>query len=127
VKRWLLDTAILIDHLRGNAACAAWMAREISDGSSLLSLTIVRTEILAGMRPNEAKPTHALFAAIEWRDVTIPFADRAGTLARKYLRSHSGIDTVDFLLAAAALELGATLATRNVKHYPMFGTLRSPY
>jgi predicted nucleic acid-binding protein len=127
VKRWLLDTAILIDHLRGNAACTAWMAREISNGSSLLSLTIVRTEILAGMRPNEAKPTHALFAAIEWRDVTIPFADRAGTLARKYLRSHSGIDTVDFLLAAAALELGATLATRNVKHYPMFGTLRSPY
>jgi predicted nucleic acid-binding protein len=125
--KWLLDTSVLIDHLRGHAACSAWLHGEAAGGASLWSPTVVRTETLAGMRPREAKATYKLLDAIEWHDLTIAIADRAGTLARTYLRSHPGIDTVDYLVAASALELGATLATKNLKHYPMFKFLGAPY
>ena len=125
--RWLLDTSVLIDHLRGHEDCSEWLTENVERGASLFGLTVVRTELIAGMRPQESTATFALLSAIDWYDVTVPIADRAGTLARKYLRSHPGIDTVDYLLAAAAQELDAKLATRNVKHYPMFKGLKAPY
>jgi len=34
---------------------------------------------------------------------------------------------VDLIIAATALELSAPLATINVRHFPMFEGLRSPY
>jgi predicted nucleic acid-binding protein len=124
---WVIDTAVFIDHLRGKKECSDWLARETDRGASLMSLTVVRTELLAGMRPSEAKATYALFSAVDWLDVNIAIADRAGLLARKYLRSHPGIDTVDYLLAAATLDSQASLATKNLKHFPMFKGLRCPY
>ena len=42
-------------------------------------------------------------------------------------RSHSGISTSDYLIAATALELGMELATLNVRHYPMFPGLVQPF
>ena len=44
-----------------------------------------------------------------------------------HLRGHSGIDSVNYLLAATAMLLGAPLLTRNVRHFPMLPELSSPY
>jgi len=46
---------------------------------------------------------------------------------RTWRRSHSGIGTSDYLIAATALELGMDLATLNVRHYPMFPDLTPPF
>jgi len=51
----------------------------------------------------------------------------AADLLRRYHRSHSGIDVVDYLLAAAATHVGGALATSNVRHFPMFPGLERPY
>ncbi|GAA1097327.1 hypothetical protein GCM10009648_40710 [Tsukamurella spumae] len=48
-------------------------------------------------------------------------------LARRYRASHSGIDIADYLIAATATAAGAELWTRNIKHFPMFERLESPY
>lgn len=68
-----------------------------------------------------------LFALIEWVPVTEPIAQRAGELGRKWRRSHPGIGVADLAIAATAERLDATLATRNLKHFPMFRDLRVPY
>lgn len=123
----LVDTSVLIDHLRGRPKATALLVDAVRAGDELWSVTVVRTEILAGMRKGEEDATHALLDALHWQDVTPALADHAGQLARRYLRSHPGVDTVDYLIAAAAEQLDAQLETLNVKHFPMFASLRPAY
>jgi predicted nucleic acid-binding protein len=125
--RLLCDTSVLIDHLRGRTPAVALLRDAGERGDELWSVTVVRTEILAGMRPHERGPTLALFGALRWQAVTTELADRAGEHARRYLRSHPGVDTIDYLIAAGAELLDARLQTLNVKHYPMFPRLAPPY
>ncbi len=123
----LVDTSVLIDHLRGVPGAIARLGEAARDGDELWSVTVVRTEILAGMRPKEEQGTWRLLAALRWQDVTVEVADEAGALASRYLRSHPGVDTIDYLVAAAALTMGAELWTTNIKHFPMFPDLERPY
>lgn len=125
--RRVVDGSVLIDHLRGRQAAVTALEQAMADGDELWSVTVVRTEILAGMRPAEETMTVRLLEAIEWQPVTIELADRAGELARRFLRSHPGVDTIDYLVAAATLHLNASLWTVNVKHFPMFSGLAPPY
>ena len=54
-------------------------------------------------------------------------------LANQYARSHSGIDPMDYIIAATAHVIGinegagAQLWTRTGKHFPMFENLERPY
>jgi predicted nucleic acid-binding protein len=84
-------------------------------------------EVLAGMRRDEEPATRRLLDALTWIAVADMITERAGLLANAYLRSHPGVDPVDYIIAATAQELGATLWTRNVKHFPMFAELAPPY
>jgi predicted nucleic acid-binding protein len=84
-------------------------------------------EILAGMRPTEARGTRALLDHLQWSEVSDPIAERAGELAAAYVRTHPGIEVVDYVIAATALELDGDLWTTNVRHFPMFERLAAPY
>jgi predicted nucleic acid-binding protein len=123
----VIDTSVMIDHLRGHAQAVAVLSDAARAGDELWSVTATRTEVLAGMRRGEERATHALLDAIRWQDVTCEIADRAGHFARRYLRSHPGVDTVDYLVAAASEVLGARVLTQNVRHFPMLQALRSAY
>jgi predicted nucleic acid-binding protein len=123
----LIDTAVLIDHLRGDPRATGLLLSFVRGGDEMWSVTVVRTEILAGMRRGEERATHHLLDQLRWQDVTADIADAAGALARKYARVHSGIDVVDYLLAAVAQRLGAELVTLNVKHFPMLDDLEPAY
>lgn len=125
--RILVDTGVMIDHLRGLKEATTYLADTKSRGTGLWSVSVVRTEVLAGMLPKEEKATRAFLDQIEWLDVDLKLADHAGDLARKYLKSHPGVDTVDYIVGASAEALDADLATTNVKHFPMFPDLRKPY
>jgi predicted nucleic acid-binding protein len=123
----LLDTSVLIDNLRGDQRAARLLKSAAERGDELWSITVVRTEILVGLRPGEERRTAGLLDQLCWQDVTIEIADRAGSLARRFAKSHPGVDTVDYLLAAAAESLGGELKTLNVKHFPMFPKLQPAY
>jgi predicted nucleic acid-binding protein len=118
---------VLIDHLRGHTGAVSRLRRAVVEGDELWSVTPVRTEILAGARPHESERIHDLFDALRWLDVTMGVADRAGELAARYLRSHPGVDTVDYLVAAGTLALDGRLLTQNVRHFPMIPGLRPAY
>jgi predicted nucleic acid-binding protein len=83
--------------------------------------------VIQGLRSGERVSAERLFAVIDWVEITESVAIRAGGLGRRWRRSHPGIGVADLAIAATAEELEATVATRNVKHFPMFGKLRSPY
>src|SRR5690348_17658847 len=68
-----------------------------------------------------------LFGLIVWVPLTEVVARRAGGLGRRWRRSHPGIGVADLTIAATAEEAGVGLATRNLKHFPMFADLRDPY
>lgn len=123
----LVDTSILIDHLRGDERARDALRRVAAEGRTLAASVLTRVEILAGMRPAELEVTQRLFGVVEWVDVNQDIADRAGWFANRHLRSHPGVDPVDYVIAATALRLDAELWTRNIKHFPMFPALKSPY
>lgn len=88
---------------------------------------MTKVEVLAGVRPDEESATRRLLSILEWVPVTNEIAERAGTLATRYLASHPAIDPTDFVIAATVEELGSELWTRNRKHFPMFIDLPDPY
>lgn len=122
----LLDTSVLVDHLRDDRRATELVA-SLDPRELIAAATPTRTEILAGARPGETDRIEALFELITWVDVTIDIADAAGRLASQYRRSHGGIDTTDYLIAAAAQSTGARLLTLNVRHFPMFPNLEPAY
>ena len=123
----LVDTSILVDHLRGRSEARDLLAGELSAGEPLFGSVLTKVEVLAGIRRAEAAPTRALLDVLIWADVTDPIAERAGALASRFLRSHRGVDLVDYVIAATREELDLPLWTRNVRHFPMIAGLRAPY
>ena len=79
------------------------------------------------MRASEEEAARKLFRAVEWVAVDDDIAERAGQLANQFLRSHLGVDPIDYIIAATAEQLEAQLWTRNLTHFPMYPDLTSPY
>jgi predicted nucleic acid-binding protein len=126
--RLVLDTSVLIDHLRGRPKAATELIpRAIERGDELWSAHVVRAEVLAGMRPAEEAATRDLLRLVTWVDVDESLSEAAGALGRQFLASHPGIEVTDLIVAALAQHLDAVLKTTNVKHFPMIKRLKAPY
>lgn len=120
----VVDTSVLIDVLRGNTAAIEWFAA--LDAVPSCS-EITRVEVLQGLRSAERVPTERLLQTLRWVPVDERVSRSAGNLGRQFRRSHRGIGAVDPIIAATCIESGASLATMNVKHFPMFEDLKAPY
>jgi predicted nucleic acid-binding protein len=112
----LLDTDILINLLRGNAAARDFIEESLEENELLCSVLSV-AEIWAGMHPKEEKATRGLMDSLRIVDISRDVAEKAGTF-KGAARGHS-LELDDCLIAATAFCAGATLATGNGKHYPM--------
>lgn len=123
----LVDTSVIVDHLRNDPRAVAVLADLFAREDRVCAATPTRTEIIAGLRPPELAPMERLFVVFSWIEIDSAIADAAGGLARRYRASHGGIDTVDYLVAAAAQSIGASLVTLNVRHFPMFPDLQPAY
>jgi predicted nucleic acid-binding protein len=121
----VVDTNVLVDVLRGVPMAVSALERHSANEVVLPSM--VRFEILAGARASEKEAIASLLDACIDAPVDASIADEAASLARRYIRSHSGIDPIDYVVAATARLLDAELLTRNVKHFPMFRRLKAPY
>jgi len=117
---------VFIDILDGDDRAIAFLLRA-RRADAVMSVTPVRTEVLGGVRPESVRRTMNVLGLVEWIDVSVEMADVAAGLARRHRPAHSGIGVVDYLLAAAAVEVDGIVATRNVRHFPMFPGLQPPY
>jgi predicted nucleic acid-binding protein len=123
----LVDTSVLVDYLRG-VQPARELLRSAFEREELVAASVLtRVELSIGMRRSERRATDSLVGALRWLTLDAAVAERADALARRYGRSHSGIDAVDYCVAASALVNGLELWTLNVHHFPMFDGLRPPW
>jgi predicted nucleic acid-binding protein len=123
----LADTSVLIDYLRGIEAARQLLRPAVERGELVCASVLSRVELSIGMRRNEQRRTDALVAALRWLPVDSAVAGQADELARRYAPSHSGIDAVDYCVAATADVHGLDLWTLNVRHFPMFPELQAPW
>ncbi|MFT4188387.1 MAG: type II toxin-antitoxin system VapC family toxin [Aeromicrobium sp.] len=118
----LVDTDVLIAHLRGLDAAEGWLRRARQQGPLAVSAVTV-AELTGGMRSGGRRAVWGLLSRLGVEPVTDGVARRAGEFMRVYRRSHQGIGTSDYLIAATADLGGYQLATLNVRHFPMFEDL----
>lgn len=122
----LVDSDVLIAHLRGVEPAHAWLRKARTAGPLAVSVVSV-AELTGGMRSAERREVWHLLGSLRPEPVTELVARRAGELMRQYRRSHHGIGLADYLIAATAELRGQQLATLNARHFPMFTDLKPPF
>ncbi|MEX0992822.1 MAG: type II toxin-antitoxin system VapC family toxin [Solirubrobacterales bacterium] len=123
----VVDTSILIDHLRGVDAARKLLSDAGRARRGVAASVLTKTELIVGAHRDDERRIQQLFAQVYWVPVVETLADQAGSLVARFKKSHRGIELVDYVIAATAIALDAPLLTRNVKHFPMFEGLQSPY
>ncbi|MCL5265475.1 MAG: type II toxin-antitoxin system VapC family toxin [Chloroflexi bacterium] len=111
----LVDTDVLIDFLRGRPEARGFLLA-LSERAALHCSVVTVAELYAGVRKSEEQKTAQLIAGMVVAQITQEIAETAGRL-RRNARGFS-LDLDDCFIAATALAEGASLATRNAKHYP---------
>lgn len=123
----LVDSDVLIAHLRGVPQARDWLVRSRRETGRLATSAVSVTEVAGGMRAHEKRQVTRLLASLDIFPVSEHVAWRAAELMRTYRTSHSGIGLSDYLIAATAATQGLQLATLNVRHFPMFADLEVPF
>jgi predicted nucleic acid-binding protein len=115
----LVDSDIVIEvcRERDSAILSRWRELEESD-SAILYSPITSAELWAGARTREHEALTNFFRALLCVPIDYETGRQAGDYLRRYRKSH-GVELGDALIGAAAHLNGATLWTRNRKHYPM--------
>ncbi|MGC9393557.1 MAG: type II toxin-antitoxin system VapC family toxin [Anaerolineae bacterium] len=115
---YLLDSNVLIQHLRGHQPTTALLTRLALDGQLGVAV-ISRMEVLAGMREHEREATLRFLNALACYAVNRPIADLAGEWLRRYRQQDVTLDVADALIAATAHHHDLILLTYNPRHFPM--------
>jgi hypothetical protein len=123
----LVDSDVLIRHLRGDERAQEWLLASRGAGEVLAVSVVTVAEILGGMRSGERRDVRRLLDALPCLPADERIGERAGEYRRRYRRSHAAIGTADYLIAATASVHGALLATLNVRHFPMVEGLQAPF
>jgi predicted nucleic acid-binding protein len=122
----LVDSDVLIAHLRGWPAARVRLAHARETTGPVAVSVVSVAEVSGGMRGSERREVWRLLAALHVDDADEIVARRAGESMRRYRRSHAAIGLGDYLIAGTAEARGLELVTLNVRHFPMFSGLRPP-
>ena len=118
MARVLLDTTVLIDALRGRPA--AERVRPLRRRGDTAYVSVVNVEeVVRGLRPGEEAAVLRFFRGLR----LAPLGQAEGAQAGRWRRNRSAqgvtLAQADCLVAAAALSVGARVATGNPRHFPM--------
>lgn len=107
---YLLDSVILIDHLRGVGPASEWLDT-LKEGEAVISV-ITRAEVLSGGTADEAVHARRLCDKFE----CLPLTGDDATVAAEMRREKHG-KLPDALQAAAAKRRGLKLVTRDARGF----------
>ena len=114
MAKYLIDTNILIDHLRGDPA-ANHLLRDVETGRVRATISVItECELLSSpvLSTRDERKIVELLELLPRVAVTSHIARLAGTLRRRY-----PITVADALIAATAIRSRAILLTRNIKDF----------
>ena len=118
----LIDTAILIDYLRGSDVARTWLD-QFSPGELIVSV-VTAAELLAGCRDRKEQnliEKELNFYPIVW--ISCDASQTAWEWYRQYHLSH-GVGFLDCLIGASAYSYGVIMSTLNEKHFQPFPDLQ---
>jgi len=114
----LLDTTVLIDALRGRAA--ADRLRRLREGSDPPYVCAINVEELwRGSRPAEEPAIRQLLSGLRVAPLGAEEGEMAGRWRLAFSTKGKTLSQADCLIAAAAVRIGANLATANPEDFPM--------
>lgn len=118
MKRIVVDTNLLIDHLRGRSGLFKQLVKfSLQKEVSLVIPSIVLFELHAGWsitKAKEKKEVEKILSICELRTFDKALAETAGFIVREY---KPRIHLADLIIGVTALVLNAKLATLNKKHF----------
>lgn len=118
----IIDTDVLIWHLRGNEK-----AREIIHQSIPFNISVVTyVELLQGMR-NKKEMNNLIKQIAKWNINIIQINQDISTRAMIYIEQHhhsSSMELADALIAATCVNNSELLITGNEKHYKHIPNLK---
>ena len=116
---YLLDTTVLIAHLRGDERARGLLLRLLDGGHSLGTSCVNVAEVERGIRPKEREAATDLLDRLRFLETTREAALRAGRYQAEFERRGRTIHTADALIAGTARAHGAVLLTDNVRDFRM--------
>ena len=118
MARVVLDSTVLIDALRGRpAAERVRQLRRRGDEPWVCAISV--EEIWRGVLLGEEAVVRQLFRGLRCAPLGVTEGERAGTWRRSYAERGVTLHQADCLIAAAAVSIGAVLATGNPNDFPM--------
>lgn len=118
MEKYLADTTVLIEHLRGNPQAKSFLLE-----SDVAVSSVTLAELIQGTK------TKNQLSAVETavNDLTIHFISEnvnklAIDLMKEFFHSHH-LQFMDALIAATAITFNLTLVTSNIKHFQMIKEL----
>jgi predicted nucleic acid-binding protein len=115
----LFDTTVLIDLLRGRQGARQRLLALRHAGDVAYACAVNVEETVRGLRPRETPAANALFAGLRVAPLGTTEGWQAGEWRREFARRGRTLSQADCLVAAAALSVGARLATGNPRDFPM--------
>lgn len=112
MSRYLLDTGLVLRHLRGQRRVVRLLSG-LGKINRLSISAVTRLEVHAGMRPDEKYATTKLLSRFVTYDMTRELADRAGDLIRERQERGGSLSVPDAIIAGTALIHGLILVTLN--------------
>jgi predicted nucleic acid-binding protein len=114
----LLDTTVLIDALRERPA-ARRIERSLDVGEVPWICAVNVDEVLRGTHVEKEALVLRFLRGLHLAPLSRVEGERAGRWRRDFARRGIPLSQADCLIAAAAMAVGARLATGNPKHFPM--------
>jgi len=118
MSRFLLDSDVIIWHLRGRKEVTAILRDLQKFGLPACSAFSV-LEIQLGVKKGEEEKTDRFINSLGIFDVNREVASKAAQLIRQYKARGVTLDLPDAIIAATCILHELILVTYNTKHYPI--------
>jgi predicted nucleic acid-binding protein len=115
----LLDTTVLVDVLRDRPTASERFIELQPQGDVPHVCAVTVEEITAYLRPRERERAGRMFEGLSVAPLGVAEGRLAGWWRRAYRVKGRTLSQADALIAAAAVGIGARLATGNPKDFPM--------
>lgn len=115
----LVDSAFLIDHLRGDPGARARWDGIFANGDRPYVNEVIVCEVRAGLRPTDVDKLESMLGPLEFVQ---PGPDTAMLAGRWRYEAHERgfrLSLGDALIGAAAESLGASVLTRNFRDFQL--------
>lgn len=120
MNKYLADTTVLIEHLRGNPKAKQFLEKYNPSVS-----TVTLAELIQGSRDKkELAMTAKLYMSFSELPIDKKISHKALDLLQNFHLSH-GLLFLDALIAATAIENKVILVTGNIKHFKYVEELES--